>query len=139
MCSCAFYPLHLVYSGLIWIFGVRVNYISYKLFLHFLHLTCVRSSCSFFRKNTVARGRVSPLEIKNSNENLPCVHRSRNRQFLSISHRLSFIEHRHTSRHTFQHVHAAHVHGYSVIPSSHLGVIKKEMSLSQAVVHCEFI
>lgn len=36
MCSCAFYPLHLVYSGLIWTFGVRVNYIS-KLFLHFLH------------------------------------------------------------------------------------------------------
>lgn len=58
MCSCAFYPLHLVYSGLIWIFGVRVNYIS-KLFLHFyIYILASHRVLSWFMK-TLPRNRVS--------------------------------------------------------------------------------
>lgn len=132
MCSCAFYPLHLVYSGLIWTFGVRVNYISYKLFLHFLHSHVLNLRVLSFGK-TLARNRVWPLEIK-PNEILRSP-RSRNINFSPI------VVHRtpaHLTTHV-QHVHAAHMHGYSVIPGNHLRIIKKEMSLSQANVHCEFI
>lgn len=81
MCSCAFYPLHLVYSGLIWTFGVRVNYISYKLFLHFLHSHVLNLRVLSFGK-TLARNRVWPLEIK-SNEILRSP-RSRNINFSPI-------------------------------------------------------
>lgn len=81
MCSCAFYPLHLVYSGLIWTFGVRVNYISYKLFLYFLHSHVLNLRVLSFGK-TLARNRVWPLEIK-SNEILRSP-RSRNINFSPI-------------------------------------------------------
>lgn len=70
--------------GILWLdldLGVRVNYISYKLFLHFLHLHVLNLRVLSFGK-TLARGRVSPLEIK-PNENLRSP-RSRNINFSPI-------------------------------------------------------
>lgn len=132
MCSCAFYPLHLVYSGLIWTFGVRVNYISYKLFLHFLHSHVLNLRVLSFGKTLARNYRVWPLEIK-SNEILRSP-RSRNINFSPI------VVHRtpaHLTTHV-QYVHAAHMHGYSVIPDNHLRIIRKKCP-SQANILCEFI
>lgn len=135
MCSCAFYPLHLVYSGLIWTFGVRVNYIS-KLFLHFyIHVYIyyiLASLISYFFlicKKTLPRevsqfvfvtlGKLKP------NENC-CVSLflSGKCQFLpNHIYYITIVAHRtsiHTSRHAFQHV--LFMHGCSMTLSLSLSL-----------------
>lgn len=76
----------------------------------------------FFLSEKHCRSRLNQMKT--------CVHET---SILSISNRSSFIEHQHTSRHTFQHVHTAHVHGYSVILGNHLRVTKKEMSRHKSI------
>lgn len=124
MCSCAFYPLHLVYSGLIWTFGVRVNYIS-KLFLHFyIHILAFHRVLSWFSE----KFRRSELNLE--------------RKFVftvltSPNWRSSNTD---TSRHhIFQH--SGHVHGYSVILENHLCMSqrKKCPGTISADVHRGFI
>lgn len=161
MCSCAFYPLHLVYSGLIWTFGVRVNYIS-KLFLHFLHsriyiLYILASLVSYFllickkKKHCRAKSRnlySSHLENQNRTKTVAFHCSSQENvnfyQITSITSRLSLIEHRHTPHDTHSNTFCLCARmlydslSLSVSPdnNNHLPRRKKCPSLQVYVIHC---
>lgn len=130
MCSCAFYPLHLVYSGLIWIFGVRVNYI-YKLFLHFYIHMLAHRVLSWFSK-------IRHSELNSERKlvftvlTLPITKRF----FYQFFTELALIEHQHISWLTFQHVHFGHVHGYWDNYLQRKCVAKKEMSGYRMSIKC---
>lgn len=159
MCSCAFYPLHLVYSGLIWTFGVRVNYIS-KLFLHFLHSRIyiyyiLASLVSYFllicKKNTAARSLAICIrhtwKIKTERKLLRFTVSLRKMSIFTKSHLLhhdccsSNIDTHLTTRIPTRSVHA---HGCSMTLSlsvspdnnNHLPRRKKYPSLQVYVIHC---
>lgn len=135
MCSCVFYPLHLVYSGLIWIFGVRVNYIS-KLFLHFYIYILASPSCSLLIHENTTRSRfVMYLPFLKLNRIKTCIHRFSTSPITKTFQFYQFFTDRHSSdtfntpQHTFQHIRSAYEHGYFATLTNHSCTTKKEMSV----------